>query len=119
MNININKLKWLIIGIIITIILLCIPRYSNAQNYNRQGNTFVVNNTKSKSNAKKTDFIWQESDGTKYNIYISSTGSCFINKISSRTGKEYRKYLGAEISQQICKELGIKYISKKQTIKNS
>ena len=119
MNININKLKWLNIAIIITIILFCVPSYSNAQNYNREGNTFVANNTKSKANAKKTNFTWQESDGTKYDIYISSTGSCFIKKISKKSGKEYPKYLGPEISQEICKEMNITYKGKTTKVKNS
>ena len=42
-------------------------------------------------------------------IYISSTGSCFVIKGKDKNGKDKRTYLGPEISQQICKELGIDY----------
>ena len=50
---------------------------------------------------------------------ISANGSCFVNKISSKTGKEYKYYLGPEISQEICKEMGVEYKGKKSTSENS
>ena len=80
-----------------------------AQEVQRVGNTFVSTRVSKTKEPQKTKFEWQDSTGQKYPIYVGSTGSCFILKISKRTGKEYRYYLGPEISQAICKELGIKY----------
>lgn len=45
---------------------------------------------------------------------MSSTGSCFVMRVSSKTGKEYKSYLGPEISQQICKELNVEYKGKRK-----
>lgn len=76
----------------------------NAQEYKREGTVFVSTaKAKSKGEAKKTRFTWKESDGTEYPIYRGASGSCFINKVSKKTGKEYRKYLGKEVSAEIGK----------------
>lgn len=101
--------------ILFLVMLFSMSLTTNAQNYVRNGNTFSVT---SKTNVKcepiKTKFIWSDSKGQSYPIYISSTGSCFVIKTSSKTGKEYRNYLGPELSQQVCKELNIEYKSKKK-----
>lgn len=82
----------------------------------RSGNTFIQTTGKTttiaKSKVTKTKFTWQDSKGNTYPIYISENGSCFIYRISKKTGKEYRQYLGKEISMQICKELGLTYKGK-------
>ena len=98
--------------LLIMLVLLCVGLISNAQNYTREGNTFV--STKSvKAEPVKTKFTWKDSKGNEYPVYISSKGSCFVIRISSKTGKEYKSYLGPKISQQICKELGVEYKGKK------
>ena len=97
--------------LLIMLVLLCVGLTSNAQNYTREGNTFV--STKSvKAEPVKTKFTWKDSKGNEYPVYISSKGSCFVIRVSSKTGKEYKSYLGPEISQQICKELGVNYKGK-------
>ena len=52
----------------------------------------------------KTDFTWKDSKGDEYPVYIAHTGSCFVIK-TSKSGEEYRAYLGEEASEQINKEL--------------
>ena len=96
------------------LLVLAIGLVANAQSYSREGNTFI-SSTGERVTAEpvKTKFTWKDSKGKEYPIYISSTGSCFVIKVSAKTGKEYRNYLGSEISQQICKELNINYKSKK------
>ena len=84
----------------------------------KQGNTFVQipkegGIAKSKTKPVKTKFTYKDSKGVEYPIYISENGSCFVYKISKKTGKEYKQYLGKEMSMQICKELGITYKGKK------
>ena len=52
----------------------------------------------------KTGFTWKDSKGDEYPVYIAHTGSCFVIK-TSKSGEEYRAYLGEEVSEQINKEL--------------
>lgn len=91
--------------------LLTLSATTSAQNYTRSGNTFIssTGELKAKQEPTKTKFTWKDSKGKEYPIYISKNGSCFVIKVSAKTGKEYRNYLGTEISSQICKELNIKY----------
>jgi ribosomal protein L31 len=90
-------------------LLMMLPSSIVAQDYTRSGNTFTMTSTKkAKSEPTKTKFT-VEKDGKSYPVYMGSTGSCFILKISSKTGKEYRNYLGPELSATICKELGVEY----------
>lgn len=81
-----------------------------AQSVKRVGNTFVVNKpAKSKSKPTQTKYIWEDAKGNKYPIFIGATGSCYIVKVSKKTGKEYKQYLGEEVSKQICKEMNVEY----------
>ena len=87
---------------------------ANAQTYTRSGNTFISSKgERVKAEPVKTKFTWKDSKGKEYPVDISNSGSCFVIKVSAKTGKEYRNYLGSEISQQICKELNIEYKGKK------
>ena len=52
----------------------------------------------------KTGFTWKDSKGDEYPVYMAHTGSCFVIK-TSKSGKDYRAYLGEEVSEQIRKEL--------------
>ena len=101
-----------IMVLLLTVAIFTIASVVQAQEVQRVGNTFISTKVTKTKEPQKTKFEWQDSAGQKYPIYISSTGSCFIIKISKKTGKEYRQYLGPEVSVQICKELGIEYQSK-------
>ena len=52
----------------------------------------------------KTEFVWKDSKGDEFPVYMAHTGSCFIIR-TSKSGDEYRAYLGEEVSEQIRKEL--------------
>lgn len=80
----------------------------NAQNYKKEGNTYIKSSNSSKSE-RQTGFLYKDSKGNEFPIYIGNSGSCYIKKISKKTGKEYRQYLGEEISKDICKSLGVEY----------
>lgn len=100
--------------ITLVLLILAIGLAANAQTYTRSGNTFISSTgERVKAEPIKTKFTWKDRKGKEYPVYISSNGSCFVIKVSAKTGKEYRNYLSPEISQQICKELGIEYKSKK------
>ena len=52
----------------------------------------------------KTKFVWKNSLGEEFPVYINNHGSCFIIK-KSKSRRSYRAYLAKEVSEQICKEL--------------
>ncbi len=53
----------------------------------------------------KTKLVWRNSLGEEFPVYINSHSFCFIIK-KSKYGKDYRAYLGEEVSEQINNELG-------------
>lgn len=76
-----------------------------AQSVTRQGKLFIQNPSSStikKDSITLTGYYYQTADGTKYPIYMSSKGKCFILRTSSKTGKEYRQYL-PEVTKQLSK----------------
>lgn len=79
-----------------------------------KGNTIVATSTTTSkgSKAEKTPFTFQAKDGKTYPIYISAKGSCYIVRISGKTGKEYKQYLGKEVSTEICGKLHREYKGK-------
>ena len=83
------------------------------ESYTREGNTYtaVITNRgrDARANAEQTAYTWQDTKGTTYPIWIARTGSCFVIRVSNKTGNEYRQYLGPEISQDICKRMGRAY----------
>ena len=68
----------------------------------------VFQNTTSKDRQNqgytKTGFTWKDSKDDEYPVYMAYTGSCFVIK-TSRSGEDYRVYLGEEVSKQINNEL--------------
>lgn len=93
--------------IFITLAIAFMAWNANAQTVVRDGKNFTQVATKSQN--QKSGFTFTDKDGKIYDIYIGKTGSCYILKTSKKTGKEYRKYLGEELSAQICKELRVNY----------
>lgn len=100
------------------LIIICCSLIANAdgnKSFKCEGTTYSsmgrVNNS---STPTSTSFTWTDSKGKSYPIYISNSGSCYIIKTSSKSGKEYKSYLGPEISQDICKKLNKEYKGKKK-----
>lgn len=89
--------------ILTAIMLFSLSLGVQAQSVIREGNTFTqVSNKGGKSSGKetKTQFIFTDSKGNVYPVYLSSTGKAFIKKVSKKTGKEYKQYM-PEIGKQI------------------
>lgn len=86
------------------IALFSIASYS--QDIIKEGKTFKVQTTQTISE-QQTEYTWEDKKGVKYPIFISKKGACYIKKISSKTGKEYKQYLQKEIQETIRKELKI------------
>lgn len=112
-----KKIKILLSGLLFLLFMLFgLWMTADAQTtYKQEGNTFSSVKTTKTVTPEKTQFVWKDSKGKEYPIYISNSGSCFIIKTSSKTGKEYRQYLGPEISEAICKQLGREYKAKTKT----
>ena len=99
------------------LLVLAMGLAANAQSYTRSGNTFISSKgERVKTEPVKTKFTWKDRKGKEYPVYISSKGSCFVIKGKDKDGKDKKTYLGPEISQQICKELGIEYKGKKNKV---
>ena len=71
--------------------LFSIKNEIRAQNVIRNGNTFVQSSTSGDST--KTDYEYQDRDGVKYTIYLSSKGKAYVWMKSKKTGKLYKRYL--------------------------
>lgn len=111
-----KNIKILLSGLLFLLFMLFgLWMTADAQTYKQEGNTFSSIKTTKTLTPDKTPYTWKDSKGNEYPIYISSTGSCFVIKTSSKTGKEYRQYLGSEISEAICKQLSREYIVKTKT----
>lgn len=55
----------------------------------------------------KTNFVWKDSRGDEFPVYINRKGSCFVIR-TSKNGENYKTYLGKEVSEQISRELKMK-----------
>lgn len=74
----------------------------------RSGNTFKIEKSTTSANQDTlTKYTWEDKDGKSYPVYITKKGACYIKRISSKTGKEYKYYLPKEVQEQIRKELGV------------
>lgn len=81
--------------------MLCLGvNNSSSQTIQREGNTFTQVTTKKESKETLTEYVYKDSKGVEYPIYLSSSGKAFIKKVSKKTGKEYKQYV-PEIGKQI------------------
>lgn len=103
---------------ILILFIICCGMIANADNdksYKCEGSTYSsTGGVKQNSTPQVTPYSWSDSKGNKYPIYISNSGSCYVIRTSKKTGKEYKSYLGPEISQDICKKLGKEYKGKNE-----
>jgi hypothetical protein len=73
----------------------------HAQSVERQGNTFIqVSNRNPTEKETMTSYVYKDSKGREYPVWLSSTGKAFVWKTSKKTGKEYKQYV-PEIGKQI------------------
>lgn len=103
------------IVIILTLMLgVGVNAQTQESTFKREGKTYSSVKKSTKSVEVETGFTWQDSKGNTYPIYMNQTsGSCYVKRISQKSGNEYKYYLGPEISQDICNQLGVKYTPRK------
>ena len=81
-----------ILAIIVLVLgFLVLSQHTKAQNVIRNGNIFVQSSTSGDST--KTDYEYQDREGVKYTIYLSSKGKAYVWMKSKKTGKLYKRYL--------------------------
>lgn len=98
--------------ILIAILVIASVSASYAQNYTKSGKTYKAEKVEKQSSERETGFTWEDSKGNAYPIYMGKTGSCYIKKVSKKTGNEYKQYLGTKVSADICKQLDVPYTPK-------
>lgn len=109
-------MKKFFIGILVMLAIGVNNSSSIAQSVVREGKTFKsVGTNRAAKDTLVTSFTFEDSKGNKYPIIINKgSGRCYCYKISSKTGKTYKFYMKKEVSQAVCKELGITYIEKEK-----
>jgi len=81
-----------ILAIIVLLLgFFVLSQHLQAQNVVRNGKVFVQSQTSGDST--KTDYEYQDKDGNKYVIYLSSKGKAYCWMKSKKTGKLYKRYL--------------------------
>lgn len=107
-------MKKLLISVLVMLAIGANNSSSIAQSVVREGKTFKsVGTNRAAKDTLVTSFTFEDSKGNKYPIIINKgSGRCYCYKVSSKTGKPYKFYMKKEVSQTICKELGITYIEK-------
>lgn len=110
--------------IVLTIVLMLATvtaAFAQKASFTTNGNTYrpvvasVTKNVPQKDSATSITPYTYEVKGVNYPIHIGRTGSCYIVRVSKRTGKEYRQYLGEEISRDICHKMNRQYTAKKKS----
>lgn len=91
-----------VFGFIVLILgLLAISSGLKAQNVVLKGKTFVQQTAVGDSTA--TEYYYQDLQGNKYPVFLSSKGKAYCWVKSKKTGKLYRKYL-PKITAELNKE---------------
>lgn len=102
--------KWWLLIILLFITLTTVAQTPTT--VERNGNIFTEVKQKT-SDIILTDYYYN-TGGQTYQVFINkASGRCFINKVSSKTGKTYRYYLPEVICREICREMNIVYVDKK------
>ena len=90
-------------------LFIALLSYTSYAQVAREGNTFKSITTQTtKSEGQQTKYTWEDKKGNKYPIYITKSGTVYINRKSAKTGKDYKQYLSKEVKEQIQKELNFK-----------
>lgn len=101
-------MKRLILLVAITLISVITAVGQNSHTkVERQGNQFIE--TKVSQTGTLTPYTYIDKDEIEYQIYVMDNGRCYINKVSKKSGKTYKKYLDEDTCKTICKELNVPY----------
>ena len=88
-------MKQLIVTILMLVASVCIYANDSIKVVKNNDTFSYVNSEKVKETPVKTAYFFEVKD-IKYPIYKTSK-SCFIIRVSAKTGKEYKQYLPKEV----------------------
>lgn len=92
-----------VLGIIVLILgFLAITHGLRGQNVVLKGKTFVQQSTTT-VDSTATGYLYQDSQGLNYPIFLSNKGKAYCWVKSKKTGKMYKKYL-PKITEQLNKK---------------
>lgn len=87
-----NKVYWVIVLAITLSYLFAMS--TTAQTVIRKGNVLYEQPAKKKgSESIRTTYTYVDSDGNKYPVMKSKNGKYYVEKVSKKSGKKYRKYI--------------------------
>ncbi len=101
-------MKKTVLTLVASIVLLSNAAAYFSQDYVKNGKEYSYVKKASESEDVRTGFTWKDSSGKSYDIYITKNNACYVNRISSKTGKPYRQYLSKEIAADIAKSMNRK-----------
>jgi len=104
-----NSTIAIILSVIIAMACISYCTPASAQTIKREGNVFSVVREGGATKSIETKTMFTTKDGKMYTIFLSKNGHAYINRVSAKTGKEYKQYLPEEISIALCKEYKIEY----------
>lgn len=82
-----------VLGLIVLILgLIVFSMRIHAQNVVRKGFVFVEQSDSTIKQGVKTEYTYRDKNGGVYPIYLSSKGKAYII-CTSKTGKQYKRYL--------------------------
>ena len=77
--------------IVLALGLIALSMSVKAQNVILKGHTFT--HQSAQKDSVDTGYEYQDKDGNKYTVYLSSTGKAYCWMKSKKTGKLYKRYL--------------------------
>lgn len=87
---------------ILTIISCLFILTANAQSVQQNGKTFTQvsqpREKKPQDEGIKTEYIYIDSKGKKYSVYLSSRGKAYIKRPDWKSGKQYLPEVGKKIN---------------------
>ena len=100
--------------IILAFIFSATVAQADQPTYNQETKTFT---TETRSSDIQTEYTWVDSKGNSYQIYLhqytrgenQGQWTCFVYRISQKTGNTYKYYLpeGKQMAIQIMAEMGL------------
>lgn len=76
------------------------------QNVVRNGNTFIAKSSTISKESKKTEYVYKDSKGNSYTIYLSPKGKAYYKKIDKdgKVKKVYTPEIGRQINSDAYKD---------------
>ncbi len=83
--------------IILAFMLVNFTTFAQNVRKDTKGNYIAISSQKqAKTEAKNTGKTYTDTKGNSYPVFVTAKGKLFVNRVSKKTGKEYKQYLKTE-----------------------